>query len=198
MLREAGRPAVDTHVGALAVSFAAGPVTPVARLVVGRVELRVLAASHQVVVPGPGPALTSPPGHVETVACGVAGGAAVRDGGRHDHGGWALAFEVVELGRADFGVAAEGWLARGREDAHTLAVRFAGHPYALTALSATVADVGAAAGADVAVTGWTSVHLYPGPGGGGTVVTGRTRAVPVAVAVVPGSVTAPAGVGVAR
>ena len=110
MLREAGRPAVDTHVGALAVSFAAPPLPPVARLVVGGgVELRVLAASHQVVVRRHADA-DAPPLHVETVACGLPGGAPVRPGGHHASGPWELALDVARLRPAAFAAEAGRWL----------------------------------------------------------------------------------------
>lgn len=142
------------------------------------VELRILAASHQVVVSdgggGGGGGGGSGHEHVETVACGLppAAGHALDHGAVYDHGRWRVTAEVEELAAEPFRREAAGWRRRGSADPHSVVVRFPNHPDALTALAW---DGG----------GWTGVHLYPslvagGPAGtdaGGVVVRTTTTAV---------------------
>jgi hypothetical protein len=153
MLADAPGPAVDTRPEDLRVSFDAPPLAPVATCRVAGVELRILSASHQVVLPG----------HVETIACGLGSGVPVGRGGTFRRDGFTLDVSVDRLGVGAFAAAASGWRARAGEGDDVLAVRFPGHPDALTALA-------------LRHDGWEGVHLYPRPGGGGTVVRARTTA----------------------
>lgn len=153
MLADAPGPAVDTRPEDLRASLDAPPLAPVATLAVGGLGLRVLAASHQVVAPG----------HVETVACGLGSGVPVGDGVTLARHGFTLAVTTSRLGAGAFAAVAAGWLRRAAADGDVLAVRFPGHPHALTALA-------------LRPGGWEGVHLYPRAGGGGAVVVARTVA----------------------
>jgi hypothetical protein len=195
MLARAQVMAVDTAPEQLRVSAGAGrlPAVAVHRVVAPpyRLELRILAASHQVVVEpagrGDGRGGDTTVGHVETVACRLVPSAApLAHGAVYDHGGWRLAASVVRADAAGFAGEAEAWLARGRDDRRCVVVRFPNHPHALTAL----AVHGAAGGHGV---GWTGVHLYPSPDGpGGTVVRTTTRPVRPRTTAAVAAATAPA------
>ena len=181
MLARADVMAVDTAPDQLRVSARLGrlPAVAVHEVVVGaqRLELRILAASHQVVVGEPEPN----PEHVETVACGLAASSAapLADGRLYGHDGWCVAASVVRYDAGGFARQAQRWLARGRDDRRCVVVAFPNHPQALTALAVDVREV---LGADHGLLGWTGVHLYPSPsaGGGGVVVRTTTRRTPTA------------------
>jgi hypothetical protein len=183
MLVTARVEAIDTRPDQLRLALG-GPVLPavaVHRVAVGdaRVELRILAASHQVVVDRAGASRCGGPAparHVETVACGLASGRPLRDGGTWSAGGWTVSVAVERLGTAAFAEVAAGWRERGRDDPDTVVARFPAHPDALTALA-----VLAVGGAEGAGPGWVGVHTYPaGPAGeGGTVVVSRTAGAPM-------------------
>jgi hypothetical protein len=162
MLTVAGVVAVDTGPELLRISDQVPRLDAVAvqRVPAGVrcVELRILAASHQVVV-------TVEQGerveHVETVACELPGdsGVPVHHGGTYDHGPWQVTASVGQLGAQAFHQVATRWRRRGRSDAGSIVVQFPNHADALTGL----AWLGE---------GWVGVHLYPasGPEGGGVVV----------------------------
>lgn len=161
------------------------------RALPGQVELRILAASHQVVVVVEGQERHLGHGHhaehvetVETVACGlpVGTGQPVRDGASFDHGRWRLTAAVRRLDAHRFRHQADAWRQRGREDPHSMVVQFPAHPDALTALA-------------WQGEGWVGVHLYPDrhpddvPGGGVVVHTATSPvaslAPPVAMSSMP-------------
>lgn len=182
MLARADVLTVDTAPDQLRISTQTGllPAVVVHEVVVGphRLELRVLAASHQVVVEvDGGPGRRS--GHVETVACGLASPSAAPlvDGRLYGYGGWCVAASVVRFDGGGFARQARRWIERGRDDARCAAVRFPNHPHALTAVAV---DVNEASGG---VLGWTGVHLYPSAGAGAVVRT-TTRRTPAAGALV--------------
>jgi hypothetical protein len=187
MLARADIRAVDTAPHQLRVSTRVGrlPAVAVHDVVVGaapvptpaqvRVELRVLAASHQVVVLGDDDIAD----HVETVACDLAAPSAspLVDGGRYGDADrpWSGVASVEQLDADGFGREAQRWIDRAQtDDERCIAVVFPNHPQAITAL---VADVEGGA-----LLGWTGAHLYPSAGGGGAVVRTTTRRTP-AVAV---------------
>jgi hypothetical protein len=178
---------VDTAPDQLRISTQAGrlPAVVVHEVEVGRdrLELRILAASHQVVVEvDGGPGRRS--GHVETVACGLASPSAAPlvEGRLYGHGGWCVAASVVSCDAVSFARQARRWIERGRDDERCVAVRFPNHPHALTAVAVDVNEVSGS------VLGWTGVHLYPSAGGadagGGAVVRTTTRRTPAAGALV--------------
>jgi hypothetical protein len=186
MLARAGVKAVDTAPEQLRVSADAGrlPAVAVHRVLAPpyRLELRILAASHQVVVEpadrGDDRGGDITVGHVETVACRLVPSAApLAHGAVYEHGGWRLAASVVRVDAAGFAGEAEAWLARGRDDGRCVVVRFPNHPHALTALAVhDGAGGGTASRGGGRGVGWTGVHLYPSPDGpGGIVVRTTTR-----------------------
>lgn len=117
-------------------------------------ELRVLLASHQVVV-GDGEL-------IETVACGVAGGQPLVDGQLLTNLGWSFRPHVRRLPPLRFRSIIATWLRRAMSDDPGLVAEFADLDGAIT---------GVYAERD----GWTTVHTYPDGRGGGTVVTTRTH-----------------------
>ena len=197
MLARAEVSAVDTAPEQLRVSTQVGLLPAVAahRVKVGRhrVELRILAASHQVVVDdvddpsvllavlgagAPKPANRTSEGlrgdgtrHIETVACELAmpGAEPVVDGRRYEQGRWVVAASVVRLDGDWFAEQAGRWIARGASDERCVVVGFPNHPFALTALAL---DDGAGE-----LRGWTGVHLYPSSDGSGVVVRTTTEKV---------------------
>lgn len=198
MLARAGVVAVDTGPEQLRVSAQVErlPAVAVHRVEVPphRLELRILAASHQVVVwsAGGGRGGRERVRHVETVACRLMPSAEpLVHGGVYDLGSWCVAASVVHLDAESFAEQAEAWTARGRHDGRCVAVRFPNHPHALTALA--VGDSTAdhqGSGGGVA---WTGIHLYPSAGGGGAVVrttTSRTPPARSSARGTPGSSTA--------
>ncbi|HEY8547695.1 MAG TPA: DUF2617 family protein [Acidimicrobiales bacterium] len=156
MLVVAGVAAVDTRADELRIAHDLPVLPAVATLRRGPVELRILAASHQVVVDGDGGPW------VETVACGTGVGEWLRDGRTVTAGGTATTVEVAALPAGAFAAEVAAWRRRGREDDRALVVEFPGRD-AVTGLA-------------LAPTGerWVSLHSYPGPAGGGTVVRTRT------------------------
>ena len=112
------------------------------------VELRVLGASHQVIVDG---AVS------ETVACLDGPRDPLPDRVERRAGGLTYRFSsgVEQLTLAELRARADGLRRRASEDPHALAALFPGSPDALTALSCRRTAGGVA---------WTTVHLYPGTG----------------------------------
>jgi hypothetical protein len=112
------------------------------------VELRVLGASHQVLI---GDAVS------ETVAC--LGGASdpLPERVERPAGGltYRFASAVERLAPEALRERAGELRDRAAADPHALAAVFPGSPHALTALSCRRVEGGVA---------WTTVHLYPGPG----------------------------------
>jgi len=149
MLAVARVAAVDTRADQLRIAHDLPVLPAVATLRCGPVELRILAASHQVVVGD----------RVETVACGTGVGEWLRDGRTVLAGDAATTVEVVRLTRDAFAAEVAAWRRRGRDDDRALVVEFPGRD-AVTGLALDGA-------------GWTSLHSYPAAGGG-TVVRTRT------------------------
>lgn len=136
-----------------------GPADPVGGW---QVELRVLGASHQVLVHGEGALLCS-----ETVACDLAGAEPLPTTARSElpqTGSYEFSSEVLHLD-ADALVTAVDELEHdldGRD--HTLVGRFPGMPHAITALTVDVLANGLLA--------WRTWHAYPQAG---ELVTTRSR-----------------------
>jgi hypothetical protein len=175
MLTVVAVPAVDTGPELLRISADVPRIQPVAahRLEAGgrRVELCILAASHQVVVEEGDGRHAEHVEHVETVACGLPAGTGRRlsDGATYDHGRWRVTAAVERLDAGAFRHQAAVWRRRGRTEGDSIVVQFPNHPDALTAL----AWMGE---------GWVAAHLYPdGVAGGGVVVLTTTSPVPVGV-----------------
>ena len=158
MLTVAQVAAVDTRADQLRIAHHLPALPAVATLALpspsGPVELRILSASHQVVVGS----------SIETVACGTGVGEWLRDGlevAAAD--GATTSVRVDRLDGPAFAAEVDRWRRRGRGDSRALVVEFPGRD-AVTGLALT--PVGE---------GWTSIHSYPAPRGtGGTVVRTRT------------------------
>lgn len=150
MLAVARVAAVDTRADQLRIAHHLPVLPAVAALRCGPVELRILAASHQVVTGD----------RVETVACGTGVGEWLRDGATVMAGDATTTAEVVGLAVDAFAAEVADWRRRGRDDDRALVVEFPGRD-AVTGLALDGA-------------GWVSLHSYPVPGGGGTVVRTRT------------------------
>lgn len=152
MLAVARVAAVDTRADQLRIAHHLPVLPAVATLRCGPVELRILAASHQVVAGE----------RVETVACGIGVGEWLRDGQAVLAGDATTTVEVEQLVVDDFAAEVAAWRRRGRDDDRALVVEFPGRD-AVTGLALDGA-------------GWVSLHSYPAAGGagGGTVVRTRT------------------------
>jgi hypothetical protein len=166
MLTMAGVVAVDTEPEQLRISDRVPRLDAVAvhEITAGalRVELRILAASHQVVVERDRREVE----HVETVACGLPGAAGqlLHDGGTYNYGHWQVTTSVVRHDAEAFHHIAARWRRRGRSDPGSLVVQFPNHTDALTGL----AWLGE---------GWIGVHLYPCDDPPGTGIVVRTATV---------------------
>ncbi|GAB3706252.1 DUF2617 family protein [Mariniluteicoccus flavus] len=144
----AGVPFVDACVGDLGFSVGDGPeLAALAELEVDGIVLRVLGASHQVVLPG---------GLTETLACAEGLPRVPLPHRRDDRlsvGGRAVAY-AMEAERVAGAGAELAERARVSTEAYAdhLCVRFAGDPHALTALGARRTDLGWE---------WETWHVYP-------------------------------------
>ncbi|TDQ48794.1 DUF2617 family protein [Actinorugispora endophytica] len=149
-------PFSDTRAADLAWSLTHPPAEPLATRVLdlsgARVELRVLGASHQVL-------LEDPAAHmIETVAClpgeagGLPGSAAPRVEGVRRHG---FTSSVLRLGPSAFAEQTTRMRDRLTDRPDTLLATFPGDPLAVTALLAMAAGP---------VLHWRSWHAYPQSG----------------------------------
>lgn len=143
-----------------------------------RLELRILGASHAVVVhPADGRS-----GTAEVVACGAPAGTALPlSGARTRRGGlvWETDASIERPGRAALAAVAQRLRDAEATDPETLLAGFPGHADALTVLRPSP---------DRAA--WESWHLYPATG---EVVRTRTALADVRAATGRGAVRAPAG-----
>ncbi|WP_067970520.1 DUF2617 family protein [Nocardiopsis trehalosi] len=148
-------PFADTRAADLVWSLDHPPIAPLASRVVragaGRVELRVLGASHQILVDLPDHALT------ETVAClpgadpGLPGHTAAPVGGRH----YDFASRVERPGPDHFASRVDDIVRAVDGHPGGLLAEFPGAPYAVTALIATAA---------ARTVHWRTWHAYPQTG----------------------------------
>ncbi|MEW2352600.1 DUF2617 family protein [Spirillospora sp. NPDC029432] len=153
MLAPLDTPYADTRADALSFALGLPPMDALAVLPVRNgglaLELRLLGASHQVIVE---------PGFSETVAC-LPGDPEPLPGRLHaDHAGWAYDFTATTAAHGDgaaFEHAVDELLARldGRADA--LTGTFPGSPHAVTALALTTDP------SRPGRTGWHTWHAYP-------------------------------------
>lgn len=155
MLAVARVAAVDTRADQLRIAHDLPVLPAVATLRCGPVELRILAASHQVVVAAEGG--IDP--WVETVACGIGVGEWLHHGRDVADARATTTIEVARLAGPGFAAEVAAWRRRGSDDDRALVVEFPGRD----------AVTGLALEGD----GWVSLHSYPGAGGG-TVVRTRT------------------------
>lgn len=148
-------PYVDTRAADLVWTLDHPVVPALAEQVAGPLQLRVLGASHQVVLDG----------LVETLACLPGVPADLPGDVRRPAGGWGYRFRstVEDLGPAQVRARAEE-LRRLAAGPAAVVAAFPGDPDAVTALRADRLDADAA--------GWSTWHLYPGAG---QLVTTRTE-----------------------
>lgn len=160
-------PYADSRAEALSFALGLAPIDALAVLSVHSgplaVELRLLGASHQVVVSPPG----GPP-FTETVACLPGDPEPLPARFDTEHAGWAYGFtaETVTHDGPAFERAVEELLVRLEGRADALAGTFPGSPYAVTALTVTGDPAGESPSPTdprrpPLRTGWRTWHAYP-------------------------------------
>ncbi|WP_116947663.1 DUF2617 family protein [Jiangella endophytica] len=155
MLATLDVPYVDTRAADLVWTLDHPVVPALALTAAGPLELRVLGASHQVVLDGV----------VETVACLPGEPARLPGAVRREVGGWTYRFRAsVEELPATVLRARVGELRRLAAVPGAVVAAFPSDPDAVTALRADRLDAGAV--------GWSTWHAYPGAG---QLVTTRTE-----------------------
>ena len=118
----------------------------------GRLELRLLGSSHQVVFTAPGAVVS------EVVACGT-GAPGLPSAAERVVDGWAYEFRAVthRLAAARFGPRVDGLVARLAGHPDAIVGRFPGSPHAVTALLAGPGPGGTGVR-------WRTWHAYPQDG----------------------------------
>jgi hypothetical protein len=118
----------------------------------GRLELRLLGSSHQVVFTAPGAVVS------EVVACGT-GAPGLPTAAERVVDGWAYEFRAItrHLPAARFGPRIDGLVARLARHPDAIVGRFPGSPHAVTALLAGPGPGGAGVR-------WRTWHAYPQDG----------------------------------
>ncbi|GAB3294536.1 DUF2617 family protein [Epidermidibacterium keratini] len=153
MITDLDIPFSDTSADQLSLSLTTPRLPHVARSAVlaGEltIELRILRASHQVVLDAPAGTL------IETVAC-LERGSLPTDLSSTPHPGVGFDFtaRVAQYDDADFATAVDALIATAESDDHALIGRFPGHHLALTGVQIT----------SLAPVAWRSWHTYPQTG----------------------------------
>ncbi|MFI0353483.1 DUF2617 family protein [Actinomadura sp. 9N407] len=173
MLTSVDTPYADTRADALSFALGLAPLEALAVLSVQipggpAVELRLLGASHQVLVAADGARGPNEAAFSETVACLPGDPEPLPGRMRASQGGWAYDFTATTVTHDDdaaFGRAVRDLLVRldGREDA--LTGTFPGSPYAVTALALSAEPLVFAdpspSTPPAGRTGWRTWHAYP-------------------------------------